>query len=248
MLDSEESLESLTQESRWGDLGLLTFPSLIHNICDERITGILRVRDGDKEKSIYVGRGRVIFATSNMPQDRLGNLLFRRGTIPLRELEEAARICRKTGKRLGGVLVDRQVLRPQDLIWGVREQVKEIVVSLFNWTSGTFRIESGPFAQEEVITLKMSTGDIVLEGVKRIESWDRVARAVGGTKTRYQATPRLDEVGRSITLSLEEWTLLSHCESPVTLLDLCETSVLGDFEICRLVWVFTILGMLTRLE
>jgi uncharacterized protein DUF4388 len=245
---SDEFLDLEIRDSRWGKLGPLTFPSLIHNVCDERNTGVLTVKDAEIEKNVYVERGRVVFATSNLYDDRLGSLLFRKGTIPLREIEDAANVCRKTGRRLGGILVERQVIRPQDLIWGVREQVKEIVVSLFNWTRGDYHFVSGPFAAEEVITLKMSTGDMVLEGVKRIESWSRVQLAVGAMRTRYQVTPRLEEIGRAMTLSLDEWTMLSRCEGPVTLEDLCGFSSMKDFDICRLVWAFSIVGILTKLE
>lgn len=248
MIESAHATESAVLESRWGDLGLLTFPSLIHNICDERITGILRIMDPEVEKAIYLDRGRVVFATSDLPEDSLGGLLLRRGTIPLRELAAATRLCEETGRRLGGVLVERQILRPQDLIWAVREQVKEIVVGLFNWTRGRYRIECGPYPEDEVITLRMSTGDIVLRGVKRIESWERIYLAVGGSRTHYQSTPRLDEIARTMTLSLEEWTLLSLCETPVSLGELCDRSSLKDIDVCRLVWTFTIVGVLTRLE
>jgi len=243
-----EDVDLIVRDSRTGELGPLTIPSLIHSLCDDRTTGILTVKDAEIEKQVYVERGRIVFATSNLHDDRLGSLLFKKGTIPLKEIETASAICNKTGKRLGGILVERQVIRPQDLIWAVREQVKEIVVGLFFWTRGSYFFASGPFSAEEVITLKMSTGDMVLEGVKRIESWSRVKLAVGGMKTRYQTTPRLEEVGRTMTLSLEEWTLLSRCEGAIKLEELCGISSLKDFDVCRLVWAFNIVGILTRLE
>jgi hypothetical protein len=248
MIDPAPATETAVLESRWGDLGLLTFPSLIHNICDERITGILRVMDSEVAKSIYVDRGRVVFATSDLPEDSLGGLLIRRGTIPLRELSAATRVSEETGRGLGGILVERQILRPQDLIWAVREQVKEIVVGLFDWTRGQYRFDCGPYPEDAVITLRMSTGDIVLEGVRRIDCWERIQLAVGSSRTRYQSTPRLEEIARTMNLSLEEWMLLSRCEAPVSLVELCDGSSLKDIDICRLVWTFTIVGVLTRLE
>src|SRR5207249_5734505 len=71
----DESLDLDIRDARWGRLGPLTFPSLIHNVCDERNTGVLTVKDGDIEKRAYVDRGRIVFATSNLHDDRLGNLL-----------------------------------------------------------------------------------------------------------------------------------------------------------------------------
>jgi uncharacterized protein DUF4388 len=247
MADAKTYVGSALVESPTGRLGPLTLPSLIHDVCEEKNTGVLSVRDGETEKSIYVEKGRIVFARSNDMEDRLGSLLIKRGMVSLAAMEEAVASSQATGKRLGGALVEGHHIRPQDLTWGVREQVKEIVVGLFRWTRGTYEIAIGPLPTEEVITLKMSTGDIILEGVKGIHEWVRIQLAVGGLSTNYQVSPRLDELGRTMTLSLDEWTLLSRCEAPVPLQLLCETSPLKDFDVCRLVWAFTVVGLLKRL-
>jgi hypothetical protein len=229
-----------------GKLGPLTLPSLIHDVCEEKNTGVLSVRDGAVEKSIFVDTGRIVFARSNDMEDRLGCLLIKRGMVSFKNMEEAVAVSQATGKRLGGVLVDMHLIRPQDLTWGVREQVKAIVVGLFGWTRGAYDIELGPLPSDEVITLKMSTGDVILEGVKGISEWIRIQLAVGGLSASYQVSPRLDELGRSMSLSLEEWTLLSRCEAPVTIESLCESSPMKDYDVCRLVWAFAVVGMLQR--
>lgn len=231
-----------------GRLGPLTFPSLIHDICEERTSGVLTFREGEIEKSIVLDSGRIVFAKSNDKDDRLGALLLRRGMVRLGDLESAVASSLASGQRLGGVMVQMGLIRPQDLVTGVRDQVKEIVVSLFHWTRGQYEMSGNAIPSKEVITLKMSTEEMVLEGVKRIDSWQRIALAVGSSETRYQVTERLEEVGRAMNLSLEEWTLLSRCEGPVTLRLLCETSPLKDYDVCRLVWAFNVVGMLKRLD
>jgi len=247
MLDARRYIGSALAESPSGRLGPLTLPSLLHDVCEERNTGVLSVKDGEIEKSIFIEKGHIVFARSNDREDRLVSLLIKRGMISLKGAEEAARISLETGKRLGGVLVERHAIRPQDLTWGVREQVKEIVISLFRWTRGTYDMTFGPLPSNEVITLKMSTEDLILEGIKGIDEWVRIQLAVGGLETRYQVSPRLDELGRLMTLTLDEWTLLSRCEAPVSLAQLCDTSPMKNFDVCRLVWAFTIGGLLKRL-
>ncbi|MBI3450845.1 MAG: DUF4388 domain-containing protein [Acidobacteria bacterium] len=246
--DVKTFVGSALVEAPAGQLGPLTLPSLIHDVCEEKNTGYLAVRDGDIEKSVYVDSGGIVFARSNDKEDRLGSLLIKRGMVSARQMEQAVRAAQESGKRLGGVLVERHTIRPQDLTWGVREQVKEIVVGLFSWTHGTYAMHFGPLPSDEVITLKMSTGDIILEGVKGIGEWIRIQLAVGGLDARYQVSPRLDEMGRTMNLSLDEWTLLSRCEQAVELGVLCEVSPMKDFDVCRLVWAFTVVGMLNRLS
>ena len=247
MNTSDESTATMTVEAA-GRLGPLTFPSLIHDICEDRNTGVLTIRDGEAEKSLCIDKGRIVFARSNDKDDRLGALLIRHGMLRFADMEAAAKISSETGQRLGGVLVARQVIRPQDLVWGVREQVKEIVTGFFLWTRGSYEMALGVLPSDEVITLKMSTGDIVLQGVKRIESWTRIQLAVGGLDARYKVGTRIEEIGRTMSLSLEEWTLLSRCEGPVTIQYLCEATPMKDFDVCRLVWALTVVGMLARLD
>ena len=159
-------------------------------------------------------------------------------------LERAA----EEGKRLGTVLVEQGLIQPHDLVEGVRNQVRNIACSLFLWTRGRYRYRPGELPTDEVITLKLSAGNTILEGIRRIESWERIWEAVGDLEMRYQTAPGLEDMSRDLTLSLEEWTLLSHCERPVTLRELCRTSTVNDFEICRLLWALLTLGIVVRIS
>jgi len=82
--------------------------------------------------------------------------------------------------------------------------------------------------------------------MRRIESWDRIWLAVGRPDIQYQAADGADDMARDLQLTLEEWTLLSNCERPTSLRDLCRASKIRDFEICRLVWALLTLGILKR--
>src|SRR2546427_457822 len=80
-------------------------PELIHMICVPGRTGTLTVSRGEICKKVYLSAGRVVFATSNHAEDRLGETLVRSGMIGYREYEEASRLL-GNGKRLGGILVE----------------------------------------------------------------------------------------------------------------------------------------------
>ncbi len=248
MLDPRSTSSIAITEETSGKIGPMTFPALIHDLCAEKHTGILTLRDGGSEKAIYIDKGRIVFARSNEIEDRLGSLMIRRGLLTLHDLEESSYVSIATGQRLGGVLVSKNIIRPKDLVDGVCEQVKEIVLSLFLWTRGEYEMKLGPLPSNEVITTKIPTESLILEGVRRINAWARIQLAVGGSDTHYKVGPRLPELGEVIDLSLEEWTMLSRCDGPVTLGTLCEQSPLMDFDVCRLVWAFTVVGMLERLD
>ena len=83
-------------------------------------------------KSVYLSEGRLIFATSNDPDDRLGERLLRKGLISYRALEESVRAL-NDGKRQGTLLVENGAIRARDLIEGVRDQVQEIIYGVVDW-------------------------------------------------------------------------------------------------------------------
>jgi hypothetical protein len=121
-----------------------------------------------------------------------------------------------------------------------------MVLELFQWVGGEYLFEPGPLPTSEVITLKMFTPDLLLTGVKRIHSWSRIEAAVGTLQTPYSTTAEIEELAGALNLTLDEWTLLSRCEGQVPLGSLCEESAMADFEVCRLVWAFTVVGLLRR--
>jgi len=229
-----------------GPIGPLTLPSLIQHLHGEQSTGTLELRDEGIQKTLYFDTGRVVFASSGDSDDRLGQLFLRRRMIRLSTLREAAAKASLDGKRIGAVLVQMKAIRPSDLVWGVSEQVRQMVLSLFQWTRGAYVFKPGKPPSDEVITLNMHTADLILSGVKSIESWSRVEVAVGEPDTRYLASPRLQDLAKQMTLSLDEWTLLSYGESGATLSEICESSSLGDFEVCRLIWGFMVVGLLSQ--
>jgi hypothetical protein len=231
---------------REGVLSSATFPSLLYSILARSDTGVLTLTGDTCEKSIYVQDGRPTFATSSDRDDRLGQVLFKTGQVSLLGLMEAVEVSVKAGKRLGTVLVEQGLIQPHQLVEGVRTQVQAIIHSLFVWTRGRYRYATGPLPTDEVITLKLSPGDLILEGIRTVDSWGRIWEAVGPLEATYRTTDRLEVLVKDMALSLEEWSLLSHCEQPVPLKDLCRISPMADFEICRFLWAALTLGIVQR--
>ena len=231
---------------REGVLSSTTLPGLIYSIMRQRETGILTLSGETSEKSVYIQKGQPVFAASNDRDDRLGQIFFRAGQVSLEGLTSSLERSIRVRQRLGTVLVELGLIQPHALVEGVRSQVRNIICSLFLWTRGRYRYATGPLPSEEVITLKLSSADIILEGIRRIESWDRIWEAVGGLDATYQMTGGTENRAEDLRLSLEEWTLLSHCDRPVSLGDLCRQSNMKDFDICRLLWALMTLGVVTK--
>jgi hypothetical protein len=230
-----------------GSLATSDFPDLVQALYACHASGNLTLTHGGVGKSVVLEDGRLVFASSSSADDRLGELLLRRGRINLRQFVEAGQAV-APGKRLGAILVEQGVLTPKDLVRAVVEHTQEVIYSLFGWTEGRYRFEAGPEATREAITLKMSTPDIIMEGIHRIESWSRIVRATGGIGARYLRTGDSLMALAEMSLSPEQAALLATWNGVKTVGELCEASSLPDFDCCRCIWAFRVIGAVRSLE
>lgn len=234
-----------------GRLEGLSVPDLLWNLCRRRSTGVLHLTSRGITKRVYIDSGRIVFALSGDPNDRLGDLLLREGMITLDQLE-AAILQLSSGKRLGAILVGAGHLSPDNLVRGVLSQVKGIVLALFPWEEGEYSFVAGPLPTEEVVTLGMRTAEILLQGIRQIRSFTRIRRSVGPPATRF----RLDSGWRKVLDGLDirdgERMLLQRLEdagprgAPVDAM--CREVFLSNFEIYQALWAFLVLGVVNEVD
>jgi hypothetical protein len=228
-----------------GTLAHVGVPAILRALVRANRTGPLRFTRGRITKTVYLQGGRLIFATSTDPDDRLGEMLLRKGLISYRDLEESVKAIR-AGKRQGTALVESGCIRSRDLVQGVTEQVQEIVYSLFLWEEGTYEFVEGDLPTREVILLRMPTEDILMEGIRRVERWSRIQAGAGALEQRYTPSPESTAILESISLSKDELSLVALLDGAPTLEEICAASRQPDFEICRAVWGLWVTGVLDR--
>jgi hypothetical protein len=229
-----------------GSLAERDVPDLIQALHESRFTGVLTLTHMGVGRRVIVQAGHIVFATSSDPDDRMGELLLRQGKITLRQYVEAGRAV-VPGKRLGGILVEQGVLAPKELVKVVTEQSQQVIYRSFEWIEGQYRIQEG-VESSEAITLKISSPDIILEGIRRIESWTRIQRAVGGIEARYERAPGYENELPALTLSLEKLNLLVGLHDAADVQAICDSSPLPDFEVCRTLWAYRVIGVVRRVD
>lgn len=156
------------QHEMTGRLEEETLPTLLERLELRKATGILTLTNGRIAKSIYLSEGRIVFAASNLPEDRMGDLLLRKGRLAPAQYETSVEILRRTGRKHGAVLVELGYLAPHELFLALKDQVKEILFSLLPWEEGTFSFADQPLPRE-VILLKLDIIEIVEEALRRIK-------------------------------------------------------------------------------
>jgi hypothetical protein len=150
-----------------GTLSRMAVPDILSIAHAAGIEGELTFVLPDATKRVFMHGGSIVFATSTLVDDRLGEHLLSRGRLPRREFEAASHECTSSGKKLGRVLVERGLLSTADLFLAIREQIESIVLSLFTYSMGTVVFSGGPLSITNPVRLPNSIEHYVLEGVRR---------------------------------------------------------------------------------
>lgn len=229
-----------------GDLAQRDLPHLVHELHREAWTGSAELTRGSARVSITVKKGQLVFAASSNPDLRLGPLLLRRAAVTWRQLSDAGAAV-VPGKRLGTILVERGLLSTKELVRAVVDQTQEIIYDSFQWEDGRYELKEGTESSES-ITLNISTPNIILEGIRRIASWGRIERGIGSLKARYERHPEWVVRAHEMFLSNEQRALLDDLDEPRTVEKMLERATLADFEACRMLWAFVVIGVVRGLE
>jgi hypothetical protein len=221
-------------------------PDLVRELSQQRWTGRLSLeRDGERI-GITAEDGHLVFASTSNADYRLGPRLLRRGVITLRQMEDAGKNM-APGKRFGTILVEMGFLDPKELVRGVLDQTRDIILLAFHWTKGDYRLEPGD-GPGEAITLDMSTPQLIFDGISQIEAWSRVERGSGGLEERYAPVPGSEGLFKQLTLEFDQAGLLRALKGVRDVESLCKESVLNHFEVCRTLWAFRVIGLVRRVE
>ena len=218
-------------------------PDLLLRICSLKQTGELRFVSAEAEKTVVVHKGAIVFAKSSSADDRLGPHLLKAKKIRFEHLTELSRFVTPE-RRFGAVLVENGVITPHDLVQGVIGQVRSIILSLFQWTEAAYIFAEKQLAKE-TIELSIALPKLIIDGVRDVSSWRRIAQGIGSLDAVNQSSDGIDDSVRAAKLDPKELEILSDLRGPKTIAEACASSELSDFEVCQLLWAFMALGWLT---
>jgi len=220
---------------------------LIARMFVSEFTGQVVLRRERGEKVIYFDGGRPVFASSDHPSDRMGELLFREGKITHEQYERCRDLVLESGRRMGEILVDKGFLKRRELLPAVRRHVEDIIYSLFAWDTGEYRIVPGDGASLERIRLSRHPAAMVLEGVRRKLDLGTLERLLGPATTVVEVADR-DKAGTVISvadLSLDERGALTGMDGSADLAHVARATGAALVTVYQLAWAMTLLGVAT---
>lgn len=240
-------MESLMQKNATelvaGRLEGMGVHELIWSLGRDRRTGVLSIRRFPIQKKLYIEDGRVIFATSSDPNNRLGETLLRQGKVTISQLERALGQL-GTGRRIGTLMVESGILTPQQLHVAVTDQIRGIVIDLLNWEGGEYSFIEGSLPSIESITLQTGREELLMEGIRQIRSVTRIRLGAGSPRTICALLADWRKRSESMGLNDAEKLVVEHLtHGDQSIQQLCSEVCLSSFEIHRALWAFNLLGL-----
>lgn len=220
------------------------FAEILRNLLRSKDTAIVRMERERVAKCVHVQNGRIVFAQSSDPDDRLGECLLREGMISVEQYDQSGRLIRP-GKKQGTILVELGYITPAELVKGVRLQVEHVVTDLLSWRQGAFRIDMGDQQPADVISLNISTESLLFRGIKRGAGWSQVLRGLGGTlDSTLLRTADFDTTLYKLDLADDESHVVSLVNGRLSAAQVCAMSYLSNHDTCLTLYALTCCGVI----
>jgi len=226
-----------------GTLGATLFPELAHEINQRKLTGGLRLTQGQVKKVVYFERGEIYAVSSNLAQESVLALLERTGRLDQARASEVKALV-AAGKPLGEALIERGGVTREELAKLRAEQVAPIISSLCEWEEGDYQFDEG--VRVEGGPPSVATRDLILGGVRRVSKAAALWRAVGDAQTQIKLAPDAAQQFSQLKLQPQEAFLLTRLEAPIQIGELLTISGLSEEETLRSVYALYCAGIIKR--
>ncbi|MEN8153529.1 MAG: DUF4388 domain-containing protein [Acidobacteriota bacterium] len=155
---------------------VLEFPVsfVFKKIFLEKLTGELFLKCPKYEKHIFFRNGDLIFAESNLFDEKIGVILNLTGKIVDSQYDYVSGLIHSADKQVGEILVQTGQISKKDLKEATRYQVKRIAISAFSITEGTWDFKKDVLPPSKSVKIKIPLIKIIYDGGKRRGTADSI--------------------------------------------------------------------------
>lgn len=219
-----------------GNLRDFSTTQLLNLINLARKTGTLAIDARDNNARLSFKEGKLVYAT--LGQDvRLAAILHRAGKIS----EEQARTIQtqasaKSDKELGLLLINASYVSQSDILQSVHTYILGNVYPLFTWPDGTFRFESNVLPFSDRINVAIELENVIMEGSRRLKEWERLQDELPNLDMALKFADRPGANMRNISMSVEEWRVVSFINPRNTIRQIAQYNNMSDFQVRKIVY------------
>jgi hypothetical protein len=168
-----------------GNLRTMPVPDVLQWIAMGQKTGTLHLTRGSLEKRIVFKDGLIITSWSNDPRESLGQFLLRDRRLSEEELFMALLRQEEEGLLVGSIIVNDGTVDEAALRSTLQTKAEETIYELFLWPDGRFEFKEGELPRNLVFQVSLSVQAVVLEGIKRVDDWERIRKVFPSPDTTF---------------------------------------------------------------
>jgi serine/threonine-protein kinase len=209
------------------------FVSALARTLVTRRTGLWLCEQGGVRKEVYTKHGVPAFVTSNLAGELLGEYLVKKRVINRSELDMALAVMPRFEGKLGDTLVALGLVEPLELFQHIGEQVREKLLDLFTWPSGTATFYEGVDPPSSGFPLKLDAWEILDRGLeRRIAAGFESELILERGQSRVAQADRIDTAVATAALPDDLRAALRLCKSPRTIEEIAQfvTQQPGDVD------------------
>jgi hypothetical protein len=120
-------------------------------------------------RSFFFEGGNVISATTTVPDERLGETLYRFGVITREQLEAIVTSSSQTGKRVGESAIDLEYVTAEELYPMMARQVEEVFYKALQLAEGTFYFFDRYDEKQIIRRHNINAGALLMDGARRMD-------------------------------------------------------------------------------
>ena len=209
----------------------------------EKRTGVFRTTVDTTRREIMLEQGAIIGALSTVVDERLGEVMVRRGRITQRQLGNASKLMRAGTRRLGDSLVDLRIMGRAEVNGFVRTQLAEIASKFL-----TEPVRGLEFRHEatlgRVTEIPVPIADVIIEAARGGYGMKEDIEALLDANFRPSLTRESMSAVQTLRLESHEAFVLSRCDGQSDIHNILAQSPLSTRDTAQILLGFEQAGII----
>ncbi len=140
----------------------------LRKIYSNKQTGQLIFKRGSVQKHLFFQDGDLVHAKTNIPEERLGEILYKLGKISDEAHSEIERYI-EFNKTIGKTLTQKGLTSQRNIEDGLTYQIREITLSLFPHFDGEIIFQERSSLGEQDFTSRINVPYLIEDGIRRMK-------------------------------------------------------------------------------
>jgi len=197
-------------------------------------SGHLHFTHGNERRSLYFVRGLILYGTSDVEGEHLGNTLVRYGLMSQEDLERATPSVLRDRKRLGQVMEELGILNKPGLEEAIALHVRDLLFNVLDRGAGSFGFEETTEDDSKAgLVAQIRPGQMILEAARRLQAPEIMKQVLGDLERPLGMSSHPLLGVQKLTLSPIDGFLLSRIDGVMTAREIFQITPLPEEDVER---------------